>query len=511
MAKETPSQTPSQRPPSLWQILVRMRWSVIIIIVCAFVVGQVIGTLLIDDLLTRLFFDVVGWGVLSGLMVWLSLIWAHQREERHQADLESTLQKQQELNRQLQRANSHLALLNEASQQIVSSSILDDMLDQALVLPQRLVPARASALLLLDAAGVIETRSAGASTDELARLRDAFGIVPRIAESQSPCLLTEPRRDTGPLPGSIAACLILPLNDGLAPVGWIELYLPYVLGIPADELAVLQTIANEVAEAIVSARRRSREERAIYELERAIAEDRARIARDIHDGLAQSLAFVRMRVDLWQDWITSEPEHLHSELAELKHTLRGQIRELRRAIFALRPVHFDELGFVGGLRRYIVEFAEQQGWDTQVELTDAPSALSLELEAICFRIVQEALTNAAKHAAATAVEVSIDQIDRGVRLIVRDNGNGFEPGQLSEHPSEHVGLRQMYERLAAIRGQLTLLSRPGAGTEVRVWIPLIDEMGTRRHKLDSRESPAALSTQQLENPLQGAEVDGDTG
>jgi signal transduction histidine kinase len=463
----------------------RPHWSLIAVIVGLFIVGQVLATLLIDDPLARLVFDVCGWGVLSGLTIWLSLIWADQRELRHQADLEAALQNQQELNRQLQRANSHLALLSETSQSIAGSSTLDEILDSALVFPQRLVPAQAAALLLRDAAGVLEIRARGANSDELARLREGFGIAPRIAERQQPTLLTTPSADTGTTAPAMAACLVLPLHDSLAPVGWIELYLAQMVEIPEDELALLETITNEVADAIISARRRSREERAIYELERAIADERARIARDIHDGLAQSLAFVRMRVDLWHDWVEGDPQRLHTELADLKHTLRGQIRELRRAIFALRPVQFGELGFVGGLRRYIEEFAAQQGWETHIDLKGAPASLSLELEAICFRIIQEALNNAAKHAIATHVEVAIDQIDRGLRISVHDNGRGFEPGSISDGASNHVGLRQMYERLAAIRGQLTLLSRPGAGTEVRVWIPFIQGMADSKVQPES--------------------------
>jgi signal transduction histidine kinase len=474
-----------------WQVLVRLRWPLIAIMVGAFILGEVLATLLVEGLVAQLIFDVVGWGILSGMTVWLSLAWANRREKRHQIDLEEALQNQQELNRKLQRANSHLALLSETNEHIAGSATLDEILDAAVVFPRRLVPTHAAALLLIDASGPIEARTAGADAEELAHLRECFGIVPRMAEAQELRLLTARTEHgdngTAAPPGSVATCLVMPLHDGLAPVGWIELYLAQQVSIQQDELALLETIASEVTEAIISARRRSREERAIYELERAIADERARIARDIHDGLAQSLAFVRMRVDLWQDWIEGDPQRLRAELADLKQTLRGQIRELRRAIFALRPVQFDELGFVGGLRRYIVEFADQQGWETHIDLKEAPPALSLELEAICFRIVQEALTNAAKHAAATRVEVAIDQMDRGMRVIVRDNGHGFEPGSLSNEMPGHVGLRQMYERLAAIRGHLTLLSRPGAGTELRVWIPLMQEAKNGRQRHESRE------------------------
>jgi signal transduction histidine kinase len=70
------------------------------------------------------------------------------------------------------------------------------------------------------------------------------------------------------------------------------------------------------------------------------------------------------------------------------------------------------------------------------------------------------------------VAVAIDDVDQGLRITVRDDGRGFEPGRLPENDPGHVGLRQMRERLAAVRGQLTLLSHPDAGTELRAWIPI---------------------------------------
>lgn len=119
----------------------------------------------------------------------------------------------------------------------------------------------------------------------------------------------------------------------------------------------------------------------------------------------------------------------------------------------------------------------------QIDLSGLPSPLAPELEATCFRIVQEALTNVAKHAAATQVIVQIDQIDHGLRIRVSDNGRGFEPTDVASAP-DRVGLRQMRERLAALRGQITILSRPGAGTELRVWLPL------GRSRPDLSENPS---------------------
>lgn len=447
-----------------WQRLLRLRWPLGTAIALAFAVGQLLEILFLDPPrpTERLLLDVIGWGLLGGLAVWLSLTWVSRREQRYQDELQRSLAEQHALNLQLQHTNANMALLVEVNQRIAASATVDEVLDAAIDFPQRLVPGEAAALLLTDPAGSILTRAQGASAEELARLRTRFGLGPAIATEHRPRVL----RDDG------ATCLVLPLNDGVEALGWIEIYRGAAAPPSDAELALIATIADEIAEAIVGVRRRSREERAIYQLERAIADERARIARDIHDGIAQSLAFLRMRVDLWREWISSDPARLDAELGDLKGILRDQIRELRRAIFALRPVQFDELGFVGGLHRYAVEFANQHGWQLQVDLRDVPPDLSPEIEAICFRIIQEALTNIAKHAAATNVAIGLAQADHGLQLTVRDDGRGFDPGELAELGADHVGLRQMHERLAGLRGQLTIQSTPGAGAELRVWIPL---------------------------------------
>lgn len=451
-------QRAGEAPKMYWQVLLRLRWLLGGTIGLTFAIGRMIEALWFDpDIpVMRIVGDVAAWGLLGGLAVWLTLTWVSRQEQRYQAGLEQALRDQQ-------RAYSQLALLSEVNRRIVDSATLDEILDAALTFPRRLIPARATAVLLIDPTGIVETRAHGAPVDELARLRKTLNIADQMATARHPQMIESA--------DCAGICLALPLHDGMALLGWIELHLERPMTIAQDELALLETIANEIAEAIASARRRSREERAIYQLERAIAEERARIARDIHDGIAQSLAFMRMRIDLWNEWIESDPQRLRAELTELKSTLREQIRELRRAIFALRPVQFDELGFVGGFRRYIVEFAGQHNWDIHVDLSGTPSAISPEVEAVAFRVVQEALTNVAKHAAASRVEVIIGQADEGLQLVVRDDGRGFDPGALPEAPG-HVGLRQMRERLAALRGQLTILSRPSAGTELRAWIPL---------------------------------------
>lgn len=454
-------------PPNL-RMLLRWRWLLAAAVTLAFALGQLAESLLLGRPETGawLLGDVIGWGLLGGLAVALALFWAGRQERRHQAGLAAALAEQQVLNAQLQRANAHLALLSDVNRAIANSSDLDEVLDVALAAPGRLLAPRATAVVLTDGAAPVVARSAGLTEPALTALRLAAGVGRRQIEQPGTHWLP-----LAPNAAEVAGCLVLPLHDGLAPVGWIELYLAEPEPPAADLRALLETLAGEFAEAVVSERRRVREARAVYALDRAVTEERARIARDIHDGIAQGLAFLRLRLELWPEWVASDPDRLRSEMAEMRGFVRGQIQELRRAIFALRPVPFESLGFVGGLGRYIEEFAAQQGWQLSIDLSGAPSHLEPELEATAFRTIQEALTNVARHAEARHVVVTIDQVDQGLRILVGDDGQGFEPARAEEDGS-HLGLRQMRERLAALRGQLIVLSRPGGGTELRAWVPL---------------------------------------
>lgn len=203
--------------------------------------------------------------------------------------------------------------------------------------------------------------------------------------------------------------------------------------------------------------------------ELALAEERNRIAREIHDGIAQALAFMALKLDLAERLLDTDRKRALAEMAQVRETLRAQIREVRRSIFALRPIDLERYGFLESLRRYSLAFAEQAGFRVRLDLPEQVE-LSQASELVLFRVLQEALTNAAKHARPGLVQVRLVSLgERGARLEVRDNGKGFAqaiPGGMGG-----FGLTQMRERVEARGGQFAVESVPGEGTTVRVELP----------------------------------------
>ncbi|MBP1468440.1 sensor histidine kinase [Candidatus Chloroploca sp. M-50] len=464
-----------------------LRWPLAGVVGLIFALTRLVESLLIDlrpmppvvQTLEALF-----WGAMAAGAIYAVLSWAARQEQRRLTTEANMLD-------ELRSANARLELLYELNQRVASSDSLDDVLDYAMTLPTRLLGARAMALVLEDDQGVALTaRCVGLSEDQLALARTSFGVMGEPGRVRTPTVLL-PRSKP---PQGLTACVLVPLAErDDEPIGWIEGYVVDVqritdatnatnatptlaaqahLELEPTVTTLLVTVAGELTEGIKGSRRRARELASIAALEQAITEERTRIARDLHDGVAQSLAFLRMRIALWEDWLDQEPERLAEEFASVKATLRHQIEELRRAIFALRPMELSQLGFVAALRRFVADFAGQQDWELQLELSNLPPDLPHVLELAAFRFVQEALNNAAKHASAQHIAVMLKIVDDGLQIVVRDDGVGFDPGAQAEQSGPHLGLRQMRERAAVLDGRLTILSRPGEGTEIRAWLPM---------------------------------------
>jgi signal transduction histidine kinase len=202
-------------------------------------------------------------------------------------------------------------------------------------------------------------------------------------------------------------------------------------------------------------------------LEHAQEEERRRIAADIHDDPIQVMSAVDLRLQaLAEAGVPVAPE----EMVELHETVLRSIDRLRSLLFELRPGALDREGLVIALRRYLEHTARETGWVVEVvdELAAEPTP---ELRATLYRMAQEAVTNARKHAAAGRVTVEVASVDQGVRVRVRDDGVGFDPKRVDEPRPGHIGISTMIERAELVGGWCRIASRPGEGTLVECWLP----------------------------------------
>lgn len=207
--------------------------------------------------------------------------------------------------------------------------------------------------------------------------------------------------------------------------------------------------------------------------EAVLAEERARIARDLHDGLAQSLYFVGLKLDLIRKQAHSAPNAVEREAESLRKTVQANINDVRRTIFALRPVDLTGMGFVPALEKYVAEFSEQTRLEIGLRVDGATGQIAPVLEPQLFRLVQEGLNNIAKHAQARRAEVRLWVTpEREVHLSITDDGIGFDPVLLSSATDGRLGIRQMAERVQRLGGRFALHSVPGRGTQLEATIPL---------------------------------------
>jgi methyl-accepting chemotaxis protein len=225
----------------------------------------------------------------------------------------------------------------------------------------------------------------------------------------------------------------------------------------------------------ITERRKAQTELGRLSEEKGISEERRRIAREIHDGIAQDLASLRLRMDAWKILLEDDSTRLPAELDRAREILATTIREVRRSIFALRPLIIEEAGFFASLQQYVSAFGELHDIRMTLRVLSAHDTLRVpqHLELVLFRIIQEALNNVGKHAHASQVQVTLDiQTNHLVSLLIQDNGVGFDPVKLADVVAHgHVGLAQMRERIENENGSFELHAQPGSGTEIKVKLP----------------------------------------
>lgn len=200
--------------------------------------------------------------------------------------------------------------------------------------------------------------------------------------------------------------------------------------------------------------------------------ERARLAREVHDGPAQVLANTVMRLQFVEQMVKHRPQEVGAELQRLRGALQESLKDIRRFIFNLRPASLSDAGLIATLKYYTTDYHEQTGIPVELNVPETV-VLSSNQELVVFRVIQEALQNIHKHAEASAVVIDIQQrIGGPLSVTIVDDGRGFDTKRVRQGRTGSSGLVSMRERAATVGGTLKVDSRPGGGTTIALVLPM---------------------------------------
>lgn len=379
-------------------------------------------------------------------------------------------------NEELSQRNRELAALLAVGQAGSSSLDLADVLDAALAAVLRVTGADAAEVWLAgDAGELVLERQAGESLEafrQRTRLAPGEGLPGLAAQGGTAVVVhdlpADPRfvRPKVQELGFQTFCA-LPLRHRDRPVGVLAVASRNRTALTSDaELRLLEGIGEQVAIAVENARLHERV------LDAAVLEERERLARELHDGLAQVLGYVNAEALAIKKLLASgRRDEAEQEVTNLETAARRVFTDVREAILGLRA---SSRGLVPGLRKYLDDFASMTSAALDLRVGDGVEAVRLppEVEIQLMRIAQEAISNVRKHASADHVTVALDVDDGVLTLQVADDGQGFDVARPVRTGWPHFGLQTMRERAEAIGGAFDIVSRPGEGTKVTVRVPL---------------------------------------
>ena len=210
---------------------------------------------------------------------------------------------------------------------------------------------------------------------------------------------------------------------------------------------------------LLTAERRSRAlTRSVWRIQE---DERRRLARELHDGIGQMLVALKHQLET-------------SQIAAALETATHALRDTRELSRLLRPAVLDDLGLAAALSWLVRTVRERFDLEVALSLRGIEDRLDREIETLAFRVVQEALTNVAKHSGARTARVDVERTARHLRLVVEDEGRGFDPARPHDGDGDDdtVGLRGMRDRAELFGGSIRIDAAPGRGTRIEVIVPL---------------------------------------
>jgi signal transduction histidine kinase len=362
-----------------------------------------------------------------------------------------------------------LRAMSDAVLAVASEHAVEPVLQRLVHVARDLVDARFAALGIPDGSGKFERFLTSGMTDEqIARigpLPRTHGLLGAMLSSpepyRTPDIRADPRFWGWPREHpTMTSFLGVPIVARGAVIG--AFYLTVKEGaeeFTGDDQELIEMLAAHAAVAIENAR--------LYERSRelSVVEERNRLARDLHDVVVQTLFGVVLTADAAALLVDRDPEAAKAELGRVREQAQEALRELRSLVFELRPADLEADGLAATLRKHVEVLGRVHALPIELEVETEP-----ELEAAAavevFRIAQEALNNAQRHASASAIAVRLSRN----ALAVADDGVGFDAPAPAVR-GRRLGLTSMEERAAAIGGRLRIESAPGSGTTVTLELP----------------------------------------
>jgi signal transduction histidine kinase len=372
------------------------------------------------------------------------------------------------------RETSALQAMSDAVLAIAAELSVEAVLQRLVDAARELAGARYAAIGVPDGEGAFERFITSGMSDQLVAamgpLPRTHGLLGAMLESERPHRTVDIRADPrfrGWWPRAhpqMRSFLGVPIVARGGIIG--AFYLTEKVGADAfgdDDQQLIEMLAAHAAIAIENAR--------LYERSRelSVVEERNRVARELHDSVTQNLFGVVLAADAAATLLDRDPAAARVQLRRVQDLARAGMDELRSLIFELRPAALADEGLAPTLRKHIAVLRRVHGQHIALKVAGTLRAGG-PADGDVFRIAQEAVHNALRHAHAEHIEVGLDARNGRLVLTIEDDGDGFDPGAPAVR-GRRLGLTSMEERARALGGALTIDSRPGAGTRVRLEVP----------------------------------------
>ena len=354
---------------------------------------------------------------------------------------------------ELRTRNEELVALNALAGSLTRSLDPEAIVEDALDTLRALLPTLATRAYLHD----------GSTLRAVARGEDGGAALAGELDAAAAAAVRD--HDLAVRPSPSGSLLGLPLETGDGTLGALAVACSRGWALEERSRTLLRAVADQVGLALRTARL-SAEGR-----ELAVLEERTRLAREIHDTLAQQLTAIVLQLEAAEALVARDEERARSVVVAARDQARLALAEARRSVWDLRPVPLEATGLVAAVQAEARRWQQRTHVRTRVHVEGVPARLALApaTEVAVFRVVQEALANVARHSGAHTVEVRLAEDAGMLEVTVRDDGAGFETGGRRDGS---FGLTGMAERARLIGGALEVQSAPGAGTEVRLRLPV---------------------------------------